>query len=88
MAERRVLAGYLNNIPYDKSKNLVECWLLSLLDLNRDKVDAVLHERDKIIEQKQYEAEEKDITQDKGLYLLSEIAINLKELLGFEISND
>lgn len=76
----RDLVKYLLNIPYDSQSRLVECWLLSLLALSHDLVDVVLHERDKVIEEKQSE-EGSDIKQHKGLYLLSEISMELKKLL-------
>jgi len=76
-----VLINHLNTIPYDKQETLVECWLLSFLALNHDTVRTVLYERDCIIKQQQPNAVEEDIKQDKGLYLLSEAATNLKELL-------
>ena len=84
----RLLARYLNEIPFDSQTSLVERWILSILALSRITVSAVLHERDKIIEQKQCEAKGIDVKRDKGLYLLSEVAINLEELLGISVNND
>lgn len=74
------LVKHLNTIPYDKQDSLVEYWLLSLLALNSDGVKSILYERDKVI------LEQNDVTgvdckQDKDIYLLSEIKINLQELL-------
>ena len=82
------LVKYLDSIPYDNpglSKS-VERWLLSILAVSRDKVINVLYERDKILKQKQLNQNEPDIKQDKGIYLLSEMSINLMNLL--KISQD
>jgi len=77
------LVKYLDSIPYDNPglNKTVECWLLSILAVSRDKIINVLHERDKILKQKQLNKKESDIKQDKGIYLLSEIPINLMNLL-------
>ena len=85
-----ILSRHLESIPYEqlehlksnKTKiNIVERWLLSLLAVSRDKVKNVLFERDIILKQKQLNQTELDIKQDKGIYLLSEIPINLMDLL-------
>lgn len=83
-----ILVEYLINIPFDKTEILVERWLLSLLALSSDSLETLLHERDKIINQKQYDSKEEKVTQDKGIYLLSEQPINIRELLLFKINND
>ena len=76
----RNLVKYLLKIPYDLQNTLVERWLLSLLALSHDLVDVVLCERDQMIEEKKA-GEGKDIKQDKEIYLLSEIPMDLEELL-------
>ena len=83
-----ILSRYLESIPYEQQEhlesvktNIVECWLLSLLALGRDQVNSVLHERDKILKQKQLNQTKVDIKKDKEVYLLSEISINLMNLL-------
>jgi Domain of unknown function (DUF6969) len=88
-----ILSKHLESIPYDQLErlnsnktNIVERWLLSLLAVSRDKVKIVLHERDKILKHKQLNQTESDIKQDKGIYLLSEMPINLMDLLN--ISED
>ena len=78
------LSTYLKSIPYDDSSitTLVERWLLSMIAVSRDEVNSVLRERDKALNQKQLNFKDLNIKQDKGLYLLSEIPINLIKLLG------
>jgi len=86
--DSEILSKYLESIPYEQLKhlkstktNIVERWLLSLLAVSRDKVKIVLHERDKILQQKQLNQKKLDMKQDKGIYLLSEIPISLMDLL-------
>ena len=93
-----ILSRHLESIPYDQLEHLkstktkktktkiVERWLLSLLAVSLNDVKTVLHERDKILKQKQLNQSVSDIKQDKGIYLLSEIPINLMGLLN--ISED
>lgn len=83
-----ILSNYLQTIPYDQLEhqelntfNIVERWLLALLAVSREQVKVVLHERDKILQQKEQNQTELNIKQDKGIYLLSEIPINLMDLL-------
>ena len=87
------LSRCLESIPYDKLENpesdktaLVEKWILSLLAVSRDKVKDVLSGRDKNLRKKQLAQKKIDVKQDKGIYLLSEVPINLMELLN--ISED
>lgn len=77
------LVRYLDSIPYNDLglNKIVERWLLSILAVSRDKVINVLLERDKILKQKQLNQTESDIKQDKGIYLLSEMPVNLMDLL-------
>lgn len=75
------LVRSLSKIPYQKQNTLLERWLLSLLHLSHEKVTTILYERDKVIEIKQNNSEGKNIKQDRELYLLTEIAMNIKELL-------
>ena len=82
-----LLVGCLDSIPYEAQDSLVEKWILSLLELSRDSLVMVLHQRDKIIEQKQLQVGEADIKQNKELYLLSEKTINLEELLDIKVNN-
>ena len=77
----KVLIKHLKSITLDSQYSLVECWLLSLLVLSCDEVSTILYERDKILNQKKNIAKGKDIKQNKGLYLLSEVPIDLKALL-------
>ena len=90
-----VLSKFLEGIPYEQLSNskankarikIVERWLLSLLALSQDRVKNIIYERDKILKQKQINKKGLDIKQDKEIYLLSEISINLMELLN--ISKD
>lgn len=75
------LAVFLSKVPYQKQNTLVEQWLLSLLDLSHENVITILYERDKLIEIKQNDSEGTDIKQDRELYLLTEVAMNIQELL-------
>ena len=81
------LIPLLKSVPYDKQTSLVETWLLSLIVLSRKSIIQVLQARDEILEQKQSKinkinsTEDFDIKQDKELYLLSEVSINLEEVL-------
>lgn len=91
--DSNILSKHLESIPYEQLEHLksnktkiVERWLLSLLAVSRDKVKIILHERDKILQQKQLNQTESDIKQDKEIYLLSEMPINLIDLLN--ISED
>ena len=86
-----ILSSYLESIPYEQLEDLksnktsmVERWLLSLLALSRVQVNSVLHERDKVLIQKQLNQTKIDIKQDKEVYLLSEIPINLINLLNLD----
>ena len=83
-----ILSKYMESIPYDQLEhqkgnisNIVERWILSLLSVSREQVKTVLQERDKILQQKEQNQPESNIKQDKGLYLLSEIPIDLMDLL-------
>lgn len=91
--DSEILSNYLQTIPYDQLEhqklntfNIVERWLLALLAVSREQVKVVLHERDKILQQKEQNLAESNIKQDKGVYLLSEMPINLLDLL--KISKD
>lgn len=75
------LIKHLKKIPYIEQDNVVERWLLSLLDVSSVLIESILYERDTVIELKQSEKNEADIKADKNLYLLSEIKLELKELL-------
>ena len=75
------LIMHLKNIPYIEQDNVVERWLLSLLDLCGNLIETILDERDKVIDLKQSKAKEADIKADRNLYLLSEIKLDLKALL-------
>ena len=78
-----VLYKSLKTIPYGSTESIktVERWLLSLLAISCDKVEFILHERDKILQQQQLAQKEIDIKNNKDIYLLSEIPINLIKLL-------
>lgn len=75
------LINQLKTIPYDSQTTLVERWLLSIIAVSHEAVEAILYDRDNMIEQKQLKAIDNDIKQDKELYLLSEAVIDLKKLL-------
>ena len=75
------LITLLKLIPYNKQTSLVERWLLSILALSHDKVKTILLERDEILKQQQLKNESNDVKQDRGIYLLSEIPVNLMSLL-------
>ena len=75
------LITLLNTIPYANQQSLIERWILSLVALSVEEIAVILSERDKVIERHQDKSEDKNIKQDKALYLLSEAAINLHELL-------
>ena len=75
------LIQHLTKIPYDMQNTLVECWLLSLLNLSSKDVAAILTERDMVLEKKKSEHDGLDVKQDKELYLLSEIPVNINKLL-------
>ena len=81
-----VLSSYLDSVPFEGTENLLERWLLSLLALSSDSVNYVLNERDRVLEIKEEQAGEKDIKQDKNIYLLSETPLNLKELINLNYS--
>ena len=75
------LIMHLKEIPYAEQDILVERWLLSLLYLSSSMIESILYDRDKIIKLKQDKTRESNIKQDKEVYLLSEISINIKDLL-------
>lgn len=79
--DAEVLINQLKVIPFDTQTTLIERWLLSLLVLNKDKITDILYTRDKLIKEQQLTNTDKDVKQDKGIYLLSETPLNLKELL-------
>lgn len=79
--DAEVLINQLKAIPFDTQTTLIERWLLSLLELNKNKITAVLYTRDKLIEEQQLADTNKDIKLDKDIYLLSETTLNLKTLL-------
>lgn len=76
-----ILIKRLNIIPYNSQQTLIERWLLSFLALDNKTIREVLYERDNIIEHLQKTDKGNDIRLDKTLYLLSEAAIDLKELV-------
>ncbi len=73
------LIRLLKSIPYTQPVSLVERWLLSILALSHNKLKALLLERDEIL--KQHELKNDDAKQDREIYLLSEIPVNLMSLL-------
>ena len=77
------LMQQLKDVPYDKQTSLVENWLLSFVVLSHDALTQILQMRDVLLEKRQLSSskEDYDIKQDKELYLLSEVSINLAELL-------
>lgn len=77
----KYLIMHLKKIPYAEQDKLVERWLLSLLDVSRNMIESILYDRDKLIELKQDKTLESNIKQDKNVYLLSEISINIKDIL-------
>ena len=77
----KYLIMHLKKIPYAEQDKLVERWLLSLLDVSRNMIESILYDRDKLIELKQDKTRESNIKQDKNVYLLSEISINIKDIL-------
>ena len=81
--ETATLMNSLQKIPYSKQTSLIECWIMSLLALSNEHIFAVLQKRDEIIEQIRIRdnSQYSDIKQDKNLYLLSEVSINLQKLL-------
>lgn len=83
------LIKYLDEIPYEQDDEtiLVETWLLSLLALSRDKVKNVLFERDNTLNKIQTKKPEVDMKQNRDIYLLSEKAINLMDLLNISKNN-
>jgi len=78
------LIKLIKSIPYNKQTRLVERWLLSILALSHDKVDNILLERDEILKQQQLTNAKEDVKQDRGLYLLSEIPVDLIKLLNIK----
>ena len=58
-----------------------ERWLLAFLALSADKIKLLLQQRDEVLSEKQKEHTSMEIKTDKSLYLLSEIPVNIKELL-------
>jgi len=80
------LIKYLDDIPFSEQKEVVEMWLLSLLIINRDLIAAVLVERDNIITVKKGQLPDADIKKDKGLYLLSEVALDYKKIFNIRES--
>ncbi len=79
--DAELLADKLRDIPYDSQTELTECWLLSLLSLDKNSVRELLKNRDKILNKMKNLADGIDIRQNKDIYLLSETTINLKEQL-------
>lgn len=85
--DAEILINQLGEIPFDRQTTLVERWILSLLELNRDKIADVLSERDKLIKEQQAADLSRDIKQDRGIYLLSETVLNLEVLLNDLMKN-
>jgi len=80
------LIMYLDDIPFSKQEEVVEAWLLSLLNINSDLIKAILIERDKAIALKTRQMPDIDIKKDKSIYLLSEIPLDYKNLFGIRNS--
>ncbi len=81
------LLPFLDRIPYsqldienskDNTYNFVECWILSLLNLSKEKLILLLKDRDMLLETKYSGQNSK---KDKNIYLLSEVPISIMELL-------
>lgn len=81
------LITFIKSIPYNKQTGLVERWLLSILALSHDKVKNILLERDEILKQQQLKTKIEDVKQDRGIYLLSEISVDLMTLLNISQNN-
>lgn len=79
------LGDCLKLIPYDSQVSIVEKWLLAFLNISHDTVKTLLYKRDDIIENKIKESGDVDIKQDKSVYILSEAAISLENMLDLEI---
>jgi hypothetical protein len=82
------LTNYLDKIPYAAQDSIVERWLLFLLVLSRERVRSLLYERDKFIELKQDETAPLDVKQNKDLYILSELPVNLEDLLDLKSNHN
>lgn len=75
------LVKFSSKIPFEKQNNLVEQWLLSLLSLSHKKVSRILYKRDELIDIKRNDSKGMDVKEDREIYLLTEVAMNIKELL-------
>lgn len=85
--DAEILINQLKYIPFDRQTTLIERWILSLIDLNKDKIADILAVRDKLIKEQQATDLSQDIKQDKGLYLLSETVLNVEDVLNNIIQN-
>ena len=80
------LMMYLDDIPFSEQEGVLETWLLSLLDINRDLITEILVERDNIVTLKKRQMPDIDIKKDKSLYLLSEAPLDYKKLFNIKDS--
>lgn len=79
------LINHLQNIPFAKQDTLTERWLLSLLAASYKDVAQTLISRDQHLQKYQQQQPEADSKQDRDIYLLSEMAIDLMALIEPEI---
>jgi len=73
-----LLSAQLHDIPLTEQNTLLEQWLLSMLALYKDDINALLVLRDHSLNIKHSHG---DIKQDREYYLLSELAIKLQHKL-------
>ena len=75
------LIDFISSPPYEEQDSLVETWLLSMLALSSDYVKTILLERDEVLKKYELKNNNQDVKQDREIYLLSEIPVNLMSLL-------
>lgn len=79
--DARALTGKLAEISYVKQDDLLQRWLLAMVALESKSIGLLLQQRDKLLDSKISTSNGSDVRQDKGVYLLSEGAIDLQGLL-------
>ncbi len=72
-----VLIQKLQDIPFAHQQTLLTQWLLAMLAVYQQELSALLLRRDEFFKGKQQQT----ITEDRGIYLLTEQAVNLKDKL-------
>ena len=75
------LATRLQHLPFIKQNSLLEQWILSMVALYCDEINALLNQRDGALSSGGISETEEKFKQDRQYYLLAEQAINLQNKL-------